>query len=128
MATKPKKATNKPRKEPKKRGKSIFDGWAGKSVRVPISLREENPIKYVPHFIYVTFFGLLYIANSHYSEKRLIEIAKLEQEINKIAFDYKSIRYEFMKKYEYDQVVAKARRMGLRENDKPLIKVKLIKD
>jgi hypothetical protein len=82
----------------------------------------------VPHFVYITFLGLLYIANSHYSEKRLIDIARLEKENNKLSFDHKNHRYEFMKNYEYEKILPEAYRQGLRENDKPLFRVKLIKD
>lgn len=128
MVAPSKKLGNQPRKERKAKQPSFFNKWASKRIRVPTSLQEENPIRYVPHFVYLTILGLLYIANSHYAEKRLIKIAKLEKEISQITFDYKNIRYEFMKYYEYDQVVKEARKLGLRENDKPLIKVRLIED
>ena len=128
MSVQGNKGVNKPKKAKKPRRKNIFDSLGGKNMTVPLSLREEDPIKYVPRFMYATFLGLLYIANSHYSEKTLIEVAELEKEVNKLSFDYKNFRWEKDKLLEYNVIVPKARRLGLIENDKPLIRVRLIKD
>jgi len=110
-------------KEAKKKKKSKRPSWLGKVSGFKMKLGDDVALRYVPYVIFVTFLGLIYIANNHGAEKLAGKITKLEREVKQLQMEYGTLKYEFMNKHNKAQIESKMRKVGLYPNDKPIIKV-----
>ena len=69
-------------------------------------------------FVFFTFFLLLiYIANAHYSEKKVREIQKLEKEIKATQWKYNAAKANLMKNNQQTQVAEEVAPLGLQNNN-----------
>ena len=115
------KPDEKKAKKKKKRGKR--PSWFNKMAGIKVKVGDDVALRYVPYVIFLTFLGLIYIANNHNAEKLAGKITKLEREVKQLQMEYGTLKYEFMNKHNKEQIAAKMKRMGLYPNDKPIIKV-----
>ena len=47
------------------------------------------PLKYLPYILFITFIGIYYIGNNHYTEKTIRKIHKVEQQVEDLKAHYK---------------------------------------
>ncbi len=80
----------------------------------------------LPFVLFLSFLGVIYIANAHFSEKTIREIRKLQQEREELRWKYMSLRSEIMYNSKYSEVEQTVREEGLRnpKNELKIIKVK----
>lgn len=91
--------------------------------RFNLDLGEDAPVRYVPRFIFVTVLGILYIANTHYTDRVIARIVELEKQVEELRVEYSTIKYEYMYSSKPTEVARRVSRLGLEENDKPAIKI-----
>lgn len=113
------------RKNTSEPGKSIF-------ARVENALKmngitEGLPIHYLPQILFVFGLLLFYIGNSHYAEKTVRKINRLETEVEDLRADYTTMKAEFMFSGKQSEVAKKVSDKGLRESLNPPYKL-IIKD
>lgn len=110
-------------KETKKKKKSKRTSLFGKMSGFKVKIGDDVALRYVPYVIFLTFLGLIYIANNHNAEKLAGKITKLEREVKKLQMEYGTLKYEFMNKHNKADIESKMKKLGLYPNDKPIIKV-----
>lgn len=101
---------------------SFFD----KYISLGNSFNDGVPVQYLPIILYVAFFLLLYIANSHNGDRLIRKINKLKIEVNDLRADYTTLKAELMLKSKQSEVAKQIEPYGLKESIEPptIIKVK----
>lgn len=82
-------------------------------------------LRMLPYIVYVAFFGIIYIANRHYTERMVRRITKLKKEVEELRIDYTTLNASFMRERNEDNILQKAESIGLGERKKTQYKVHL---
>lgn len=85
----------------------------------------ENLAKQIPFILYITFLGVLYIANSYNAEKTIIEIGKTKKEIEELRYAYITTKSELMFHSKQSEVAYKLKNSGIKESLVPPVKLYL---
>jgi cell division protein FtsL len=100
----------------KKRGGSFWSFLNKKGETEDVKIL-KSPTFYVPHLLFLTLLGIIYIANAHYAEKTVRETSKMEAEVENLRADYTTIRAEYDNYVGKQSVIAeKAKKLGLQES------------
>ncbi|MCS7004545.1 MAG: FtsL-like putative cell division protein [Cytophagales bacterium] len=86
-----------------------------------IKIDNDIALKYLPRIFYLTFLGVLYIANVHYSEKLIRKYTEAKRNLEVIRVDYSSLKYEYINAAKPSELAKRVSKLGLVENDKPII-------
>ena len=81
------------------------------------------PIRYIPHILFLTFLGIVYIGNIHYAEKNIRKVNRLKREVDDLRADYTTIKAEYMSSSKQSEVAGKVARRGLIESSTPPYKI-----
>jgi len=104
-------------------GKSIFSSLE-KILRADALVRDGVPEKFIPYIIFISFVGIFYIGNNHYTEKMIRNINKMEAEVEELRADYTSLKAEYMIDGKQSEVARKVTSLGLEESLEPPYKIK----
>ncbi len=113
-------AQNKPKNiepepEPKKKRFRLFSWFAKQN--------SDPSLRVLPYFLYVAFFGIIYIANTHYSERNIRKINKLKIEVDELRLDYTTLKSEYMLAGKRTEVAKRAAKFGIEESNKPAYRI-----
>src|SRR5258708_38457142 len=86
---------NEARIKSSKEGKSAFSGLE-KRLKLETYFEEGFPVQYLPKILFVMVVGLLYISNTHYSEKTVRKIDKVQSEVEDLRADYTTLKSDLM--------------------------------
>lgn len=100
--------------------------WSRVKVRMPF--QEDSALKHVPFLVFLTLLGIVYIANSHYSEAKSGQITKLERKVKDLQMEYGTLKYEYMTASDKEEVARRLEQMGLVPNDEHITKIKLSRE
>jgi phage shock protein A len=67
--------------------------------------------------------GIFYIGNSHYADKTIRKIDKLEQEVEDLRADYTTLKSEYMFASKQSEVAKRVKKLGLVESQEPPFKI-----
>jgi hypothetical protein len=97
--------------------------------KLPISalLVEGLPTRYLSILAFSLLLGLLYVANTHYYERKLRTIAKLEHEVEVLRVECTAIQSSYMLISKQSVLAQRLAHLGLYEPITPPAKVKLYK-
>lgn len=109
-------------KEKKGSGSSIFSGLE-KHVKLETYFEEGFPVKYLPKILFVLMLSLIYIGNTHYSEKTIRKINKTHTEVEDIRADYTTLKADLMFASKQSEVARRVKPLGLKESIKPPYKI-----
>ncbi len=84
-------------------------------------------IKYIPHFIFICFLGIIYIANTYTAEKTINQINEIQNDIEAIRIQYNSLKYRYTQRINYDSIKKEVAPLGLIENDSQMILIEVVK-
>ncbi len=112
--------------EQKHRRKSIFR-WI-EQLQIGITFNHTVPVKYIPHMIFFTLLGVVYVGNTHYAESTQRKVNKLQIEVEDMRADYTTLKAEYMYARLQSEVAKKVRSQGLVESKSPPYKIVLNKD
>lgn len=115
--------TFKVKKNKNTSGKSIFSSIE-KFIRADALIRDGVPEKFIPYILFISFIGIFYIGNSHYTEKMIRNINKMEEEVQELRADYTSLKAEYMIDGKQSEVARKVTSLGLEESLEPPYKIK----
>ncbi len=93
------------------------------SLKVSTLFNDGIPSKYIPHVVYLTFIGIFYIGNTHFAEKTIRDIEKLEVEVEELRADYTSLKADYMFAGKQSEVAKKVKEIDLEESKKPPFKI-----
>jgi len=85
--------------------------------------RDGLPVHYLPYFLFFVVLGIFYIGNSHYADKTIRKIDRLEQEVEDLRADYTTLKSEFMFASKQSEVAKRVKKMGLEESEEPPFKI-----
>ncbi|MEQ9414240.1 MAG: FtsL-like putative cell division protein [Cyclobacteriaceae bacterium] len=103
-------------------GSSIFSGLE-KHVKLETYFEEGFPVKYLPKILFVLMLSLIYIGNTHYSEKTIRKINKTHTEVEDIRADYTTLKADLMFASKQSEVARRTKSLGLKESIKPPYKI-----
>ncbi|MEP2667710.1 MAG: FtsL-like putative cell division protein [Cyclobacteriaceae bacterium] len=103
-------------------GSSIFSGLE-KHVKLETYFEEGFPVKYLPKILFVLMLSLIYIGNTHYSEKTIRKINKTHTEVEDIRADYTTLKADLMFASKQSEVARRVKPLGLKESIKPPYKI-----
>lgn len=88
--------------------------WAKVSKNLPFVLEPTNWVmKNLPFIFYLAFLSFIYIANARYAEKKVRKIQTIQKDIQKVSWDYLSIKSDLMLKSMQTEVTIEAEKRGL---------------
>ena len=85
------------------------------------------PVKYIPHVIFFTFLGVVYVGNTHYAESTQRKVNILQIEVEDMRADYTTLKSEYMYARLQSEVAKKVKDQGLEESKSPPYKIVLKK-
>jgi hypothetical protein len=83
------------------------------------------PVRYIPHILFVTALGIVYIGNIHYAEKNIRLQEKLKHEVDEMRSEYTTLKAEYMYDSKQSAVADRVDSLGLYESSVPPYKVKM---
>lgn len=105
---------------PKKRGpvlrgiRSVFDGTI---------LAKDSVIKGLPFIFYIAFLAVMYIGNSFYAEKKIMQIEKMKKEIKELRSESISVKSNLMFISKQSEVIKRLGNSGVKESLNPPYKI-----
>jgi len=96
-------------------GRGIFFD-IGKRFKIESYFLDGFPVEYVPKILFVMFLSLLYIGNTHYAEKTVRKIDKLQLEVEDLRADYITLKSDLMFSGKQSEVARKVKIIGLKES------------
>ncbi len=103
-------------------GSSIF-ATLERKIRLETYFEEGFPVKYLPKILFVLLLSLIYISNTHYSEKTTRKINQMQTEVEDIRADYTTLKADLMFASKQSEVARKVKVMGLKESLNPPYKI-----
>ncbi len=122
------KEVNKPARKRRFRSFSVLNSkmHIGRSVSGLMDgkiFSRENLASQIPFILYLTFLGVLYIANSYNAEKTIIEIGKTKRQIAELRFAYITTKSDLMFHSKQSEVAVKLSNSGIKESLVPPVKL-----
>jgi len=78
------------------------------------SLSAELVLKNLPFILFVGFLMLIYIANAHYSEKKVREIQSYQAELKELRWHYMSLKSDIMYNSKRSEIAKQVEPLGLK--------------
>jgi hypothetical protein len=103
-------------------GPSVFSGLE-KRLQLETYFDEGFPVQYLPKILFGLFLGLLYISNTHYAEKTVRKIDRVQSEVEDLRADYTTLKSDLMYASKQSEVARKVKSLGLKESLNPPTKV-----
>ena len=108
----------------KSSGSSLFSGIE-KRLNLESYFEEGFPVQYLPKILFVMMLGLLYISNTHYSEKTVRQINTVQADVEDLRADYTTLKSDLMFASKQSEVARKVKALGLKESLKPPFKIEV---
>ena len=87
-------------------------------------LTKDTVLGLLPFTLFLTLLAVLYIANSYYAEKKIIEIENVNKELNELRYEHITTKSELMYYSKQSEVVKKLQEKGIKESVTPPIHIK----
>ena len=109
-------------KSEEKEGANIFDR-VGSLVKIDRLVEDGIPVKYLPKILLVMALVIFYVGNSHYSEKMIRKIGKLEVIVEDLRADFTTLKADYMYARLQSEVAKRVEEIGLEESSIPPYKI-----
>ncbi len=86
-------------------------------------LTRENAVQRLPFLFFLTLLMIFYIANTHYAEKTVREIDKLNRQLKEQGSEYITTKSDLMFKSKQSEVATAVEQMGIKESVVPPKKI-----
>ena len=84
---------------------------------------EGFPVQHLPKIIFVMGLSLFYIGNTHYAEKTVRKIDRVQTEVEDLRADYTTMKSDLMFASKQSEVAKKVKPFGLEESLQPPHKI-----
>jgi hypothetical protein len=105
-----------------KENTNIFDR-VGNFVKIDRLVEDGIPVKYLPKILLIMALVIVYVGNSHYSEKMIRKIGKLEVEVEDLRADFTTLKADYMYARLQSEVTKRVGEIGLEESSVPPYKI-----
>jgi hypothetical protein len=79
----------------------------------------------MPFILFLSALALVYIANSHFAEKKIRRINKLGKEIKELRWEYLNVKSELMFRSKMSEVSKAVEPLGLKPLSNPPVKIEV---
>jgi len=86
-------------------------------------LSKEKVVGSIPYILFLTFLGVLYIANGYKAQKTVIQLNKVGNELKELRSEYITIKSDLNFKSKQSQVAQATAEMGVKESTTPSQKI-----
>ena len=86
-------------------------------------LSKDNAVHSVPYIFFLTFLGVLYIANGYNAQKTVIRLNKVGNELKELRSEYITIKSDLNFKSKQSQVAQATIELGIKESTTPPQKI-----
>lgn len=86
-------------------------------------LTKDNLLKQIPFIIFITFLGIIYIANSYNAEKTIIEISKNKKMLEELRYEYITTKSNLMFSSKQSEVARQLTNSQVKESTVPPVKI-----
>ncbi|PCJ28855.1 MAG: hypothetical protein COA97_00525 [Flavobacteriales bacterium] len=117
MNTFKKEEKPKKKKEAGKVSKSLANIFSGNF------LSKDNVVGLLPFMFFLTFLGILYIANGYYAEKVVRDLHKTGNDVKELRSEYITIKSDLNFKSKQSQVAQATEQLGIYESTTPPTKI-----
>ncbi|NVO20066.1 MAG: hypothetical protein HXX13_10220 [Bacteroidetes bacterium] len=120
MQEEPAAAEPTPEKAPEKKNKGknrlrwVLDGTF---------LSRDYVIRQLPFLLVITLIGLIYIFNSNYTDKTIIQISRTKNELEELRFNYINTKSKLMQGTRQSELVHRLEARGVKESMVPPRKI-----
>jgi len=83
----------------------------------------EGATRALPFFLFMSFLGMVYIANRHWAEKTIRDIDKVSKEVKELSWDYNSTKADLAFKSTLSEVSKRTDTLGVKESLQPPQKI-----
>ncbi|MCJ8209400.1 hypothetical protein MUY27_06740 [Mucilaginibacter sp. RS28] len=83
----------------------------------------DDVTRALPFILFLSFLGMIYIANRHLAERNLRDIDKISKEVKELGWDYKSTKAELAFKSTLTEVAKRADTLGVHVSVEPPQKI-----
>ena len=101
---------------------SVFSGLE-KRLKIETYFEESFPVKYLPKILFILALVLFYISNTHYAEKGIRKINRLQTEVEDLRADYTTLKADLMFASKQSEVARRVKALGLKESINPPFKI-----
>ncbi len=108
------------------RGRNIFSRIEG-FMKIDAAFESGIPVRYIPYVLFLAGIALFYIGNSHFAEKNVRQIDRLEKEVEDLRADYTTLKSDYMFDSKQSEVAKNVADQGIKESLRPPEKV-IVKD
>ncbi len=105
-----------------KENTNIFDR-VGNFVKIDRLVEDGVPVKYLPKILLVMALVIVYVGNSHYSEKMIRKIGKLEVQVEDLRADFTTLKADYMYARLQSEVTKRVEGIGMEESSVPPYKI-----
>jgi hypothetical protein len=102
--------------------KQVKKSWL-KSVLEGSFLTRERVIRQLPFLVMLTLMGVIYIFNSNYADKMVIQISKSKRELEELRFNYINTKSTLMQSSRQSELVHRLESRGIKESRVPPRKI-----
>ncbi len=98
----------------------------GKSVASVLDgsfLTRENLLRQIPFMVFITFLGIIYIANSYNAEKTIIDINRTKKQLEELRYEYITVKSTLMFQSKQSEIAYRLAASQLKESTVPPIKL-----
>jgi hypothetical protein len=96
-----------------------------KKLKLESYFDEGFPVQYLPKILFVMLLSILYISNTHYSEKTVRKINNVQAEVEDLRADYTTLKADLMFASKQSEVARKVQPLGLTESLTPPFKIQV---
>ena len=107
----------KKKKEPGKVTRSLATIFSGNI------LSKDNVTKSLPFIFFLTFLGILYIANGYYAERTIRDLYKVGNQLKELRSEYITVKSDLNYKSKQSQVAQATEELGVLESTMPPTKI-----
>ncbi len=86
-------------------------------------LTKQFTLHLFPFIFYLTFLAVIYIANTYYAEKTVMEIGALKNELKELRYEQITTKSDLMNKCKQSEIAEKLNPYGIKESVVPPNKI-----
>ncbi len=86
-------------------------------------LQYEWIVKHVPFFLFLAFLAVVYIANGHFADKTIRNIATARRQLKQLQYENKVLKAEVMYRSKESVLVKAVEKIGLKRLTEPPVKI-----
>lgn len=112
----------KDKKEPRKVSRSLASVFSGSF------LSSDNVVGFLPFIFFLTFLGILYIANGYYAQRTVRDLQTVGNELKALRSEYITIKSDLNYNSKQSQVAQATESFGIKESTVPPTKIVVDKE